>query len=118
MTRMIMIIIIIVLDCLVGRDNKKSIIMLQKLLTLINKHRDYSQQSECILEYSYLSIFLKMKIDRFNLIVMKLLWNYTCFSLLMLYNVVCSSSSILSLQNLLNSSVEKAVFGYSSVLPI
>ena len=46
--------------------------MLQKLLTLINKDRDYSQQSECILEYSYLSIFLKMKIDRFNLIVMKL----------------------------------------------
>jgi hypothetical protein len=92
--------------------------MLQKLLTLINKDRDYSQQSECILEYSYLSIFLKMKIDRFNLIVMKLLWNYTCFSLLMLYNVVYSSSSILSLQNLLNSSVEKAVFGYSSVFPI
>jgi hypothetical protein len=37
--------------------------MLQKLLTLINKDRDYSQQSECILEYSYLSIFLKIKID-------------------------------------------------------
>src|ERR671918_2156135 len=92
--------------------------MLQKLLTLINKDRDYSQQSECILEYSYLSIFLKIKTDRFNLIVMKLLWNYTCFSLLMLYKVVCSSSSILSLQNLLNSSVERSCFWYSSVFPI
>ena len=117
MTKMIMIIIIIVLDYLVEMDNKKEYNNATKTLTLINKDRANSQQSECILEYSYLSIFLKMKIDRFNLIVMKLLWNYTCFSLLMLYDVVCSSS-ILCLQNSLNSYMRKAVFDYSSVFPI